>query len=74
MREDQKQFLSKQYPELANDLGTRPLDMLDKDEMRERLSDRNQAGEAFRMGPNVNKSEMLGGEEQDDDFDKDLLK
>ena len=66
MRKDQKQFLSKQYPELANDLGTRPLDMLD--ELR------NQAGEAFRMGPNADKSEMLGGEEQDDDFDKDLLK
>jgi hypothetical protein len=55
MRKDQKQFLSKQYPELANDLGTRPLDMLD--ELR-----------------NQNKSEMLGEEDQDDDFDKDLLK
>ena len=66
MRKDQKQFLSKQYPELANDLGTRPLDMLD--ELR------NQAGEAFKMGLNAYKSEVLGGEEQDDDFDKDLLK
>ena len=55
MRKDQKQFLSKQYPELANDLGPRPLDMLD--ELR-----------------NQNKSEMLGEEDQDDDFDKDLLK
>lgn len=55
MRKDQKQFLSKQYPELANDLGTRPLDMLD--ELR-----------------NQHKSEMLGEEDQDDDFDKDLLK